>query len=107
MHNGAYTTLEGAVRHHLDPASALANYDIGQIDPTLRETLQTGGSLLLSLDPLMASPAELRGQQLNDLMAFLLELTSPGIKLACELIPESVPSGLPVDIDPTCPAQTN
>jgi cytochrome c peroxidase len=47
MHNGAYTTLEGTVRHRIDPAFALANYDIGQIDPMSRETVQTGGSLLL------------------------------------------------------------
>ena len=35
-HDGAYTTLEGIVRHHLDPASAVVNYDIAQLDPTIK-----------------------------------------------------------------------
>ena len=100
MHNGAYTTLEDAVRHHLDPASALANYDITQIDPLLRDTVQPQGSLLLTLDPLMALPVELTSQQFDDLMALLEALTSPSAAKGCDLIPDSVPSGLPVDVDP-------
>jgi cytochrome c peroxidase len=35
MHNGAYTTLEGAVRHHLNPTAALWNYDPSQLAPAL------------------------------------------------------------------------
>jgi cytochrome c peroxidase len=100
MHNGAYTTLEDAVRHHLDPASALANYDITQIDPLLRDTVQSQSSLLRTLDPLMTSPVELTSQQFDELMAFLRALTSPSAAGSCDLIPDSVPSGLPVDVDP-------
>lgn len=33
MHNGAYATLEAAVRHHLNARAAVANYDFGQLPP--------------------------------------------------------------------------
>ena len=35
-HNGAYTTLEGIVRHHLDPIWAVNNYDYTQLDPAIQ-----------------------------------------------------------------------
>lgn len=33
-------------------------------------------------------------------MAFLAALTAPGAAGGCELMPDSVPSGLPLDADP-------
>ena len=32
MHNGAYATLEDAIRHHTDPRAAYENYDLSQIE---------------------------------------------------------------------------
>jgi cytochrome c peroxidase len=101
MHNGAYTSLEGAVRHHLDPATAVETYDISQLDPGLRGTYQEQPAVLSTLDPLVATPLVLSDRQVNDLLAFLEALTSPTTANSCELIPESVPSGLPIDRDPT------
>ena len=37
-HSGAYTTLEGILRHHLDPWVALNNYDFGQLAPDVQIT---------------------------------------------------------------------
>ena len=34
MHNGAYLSLEDAVRHHLNPQQAFENYDMSQLSPT-------------------------------------------------------------------------
>jgi hypothetical protein len=56
--------------------------------------------MLQNLDPLLAHPVELTDQEFDDLMAFLLALTSPTTSQGCELIPDSVPSGLPVESDP-------
>ena len=101
MHNGAYTTLEAAVRHHLDPVSALENYDVSQLDPIMRDSVQSIPGLLNNLDPLVAEPLELSDQEVADLLLFLQSLTSPSAaENACDLIPESVPSGLPLDVDP-------
>ena len=30
-HNGAYATLEGIIRHHLDPLGSLVNWDPAQV----------------------------------------------------------------------------
>jgi cytochrome c peroxidase len=49
---------------------------------------------------MIADPVHLTDQQVGDLMAFLFALTSPTAQQGCELIPESVPSGLPLDTAP-------
>lgn len=100
MHDGAYATLEGALRHHLDPESALLSYDAGQLAPELRETFQddpaTIEALLASLDPSVAEPLDLSDDEVNELLAFLESLTDPrAIDLRLD-VPERVPSGLPV-----------
>jgi cytochrome c peroxidase len=33
MHNGAYTSLEDVLKHHMDAESALRNYDLGNLTP--------------------------------------------------------------------------
>jgi cytochrome c peroxidase len=100
MHNGAYKTLEAAVQHHLDPVTALANYDVSQLDPVFQETFQLDSPVLDTLDPLVATPVDLTDQELGELMAFLQALASPAALNGCELVPDSVPSGLPIDNDP-------
>jgi cytochrome c peroxidase len=101
MHNGAYADLEAAVRHHLDAASALRNYDAAahlpelywaevNTDPTVQ------ADLLRHLDPLAAEQRPLTDGQITQLMAFLEALTSPSAVDLMHLVPDSVPSGLPV-----------
>jgi cytochrome c peroxidase len=101
MHNGAYTTLEGAVLHHLDPATALLNYDPSQLPPALSSTVRndpaTTAEVLATLDPLVQKSLALSEQDVEDLMAFLGALTSPTLESLPLVIPEQVPSGLPVD----------
>jgi cytochrome c peroxidase len=103
MHNGAYLSLEDAVRHHLDPATAYNDYDLQQLDPMLQDTYEYQSSVLLTLDPLVEEVIELSDDEFDDLMAFLRALSSPSAQLGCELMPDSVPSGLPVDVDPNNP----
>ena len=100
MHNGAYTTLEGAVSHHLDPQKALKSYDIAQVVPALQRTVQQDQQILaamtVTLDPLLADPVSLSEQEVNQLLEFLHALTSPSLAELLNVVPESVPSGLPV-----------
>jgi cytochrome c peroxidase len=101
MHNGAYTSLAGAVLHHLDPAGALLSYDASQLSPALRPSVRddpaTAAAVLATLDPLVRTPPALSEEGLDDLMAFLGALTSPTLELLPLVIPDEVPSGLPVD----------
>jgi cytochrome c peroxidase len=101
MHNGAYATLEGAVRHMLAPQASLLAYDPGQLVPELKTAIhdeqQVSDLLLATLDPLMATPVELSDEEFNDLMAFLQALTDPAALDLRQDIPASVPSGLAVE----------
>jgi cytochrome c peroxidase len=101
MHNGAYTTLGGAVLHHLNPADALVSYDVSQLAPALQPTVRndptTTAAVLATLDPLVQKPLVLSDRDLDELMTFLGALTSPSLGLLPLVIPEELPSGLPVD----------
>ena len=47
------------------------------------------------LDPLLAEPVTLSGQEFSQLVAFLHALTSPSVEDLLYVVPASVPSGLP------------
>lgn len=101
MHNGAYTTLEGAVRHHLNPKWALLNYDVEQLDerlqPTVIDERAVTFALLAFLDPKVRKRVRLKDREVDDLLAFLNALTSPSLGDLPKFVPKLVPSGLPVD----------
>jgi cytochrome c peroxidase len=101
MHDGAYVTLEAAVRHHLDPQQSLRSYDSTQLSDVMRDTVQndaaTIDAILANLDPLVATPLQLTDEQVSDLLAFLEALTDPAALDLSADVPESVPSGLPVE----------
>lgn len=101
MHNGAFTTLEAAVRHHLDPQTSLQQYDPSQLSELLQDTCQnqpeTLAAILRWYTP--RNPSEgirLTDEELHLLLAFLESLTSPSALDLSHTIPASVPSGLPV-----------
>lgn len=100
MHAGAYTTLEGAVRHMLDPAAALLAYDPSQLAPDLRDTVQndpeTITAVLANLDPAVVEPRRLGDAQVAEIVAFLESLTDPRAGDLGRDVPDAVPSGLPV-----------
>jgi cytochrome c peroxidase len=100
MHDGAFTSLRAAIRHHLDVVASARAYDpVAQRLP--RDLLQVGpvDPILARLDPLVATPNLLSSTQLTDLIAFvrdgLLDPRATPDNLR-HLIPPSVPSGRPV-----------
>lgn len=102
MHNGAFNDLESAVRHHLNPATSLRKYDPAvHLRPDLQATFQNDErlfrELLDGLDPLLPQTNQLTDTEIAELMAFLNALTDPNVYELNSLMPESVPSGLPVD----------
>lgn len=101
MHNGAYTTLDAAVRHHLHPEQALRAYAVSQLRPNLRDSFQgdevTFTMLLDTLDPLVSTPIMLTEAEVDDLLAFLDALTDPAAVDLSHLAPTAVPSGLTLD----------
>lgn len=98
MHNGAYTTLESAVRHHLDPVGSLYAYDASQLEQDLADTvLAPEKALVRTIDRRVKKRVRLRKAEFRELMAFLDALTSPSLSDMSSTVPLTVPSGLPVD----------
>ncbi|MEX0339882.1 MAG: cytochrome-c peroxidase, partial [Arenibacterium sp.] len=99
-HNGAYARLEDVVRHHLDPVAALEAYDIAMA--ALPEWAEAEDTRVLHDTEAVAAiaaantlpPNPLSDAEVTALIAFLKTLEDPVSRLG---VPESVPSGLPVD----------
>lgn len=102
-HAGSYATLDAVLRHHLNPVDGLRQYDAAQAvlpDPAF----QTDVSVMADpaeVDAIAAAntlePTALSDEDFADLIAFLASLSDP-VSLAGRLgVPETVPSGLPVD----------
>lgn len=99
MHNGTYTTLEGALRHHLDPVAALQNYDSSQLMPEFQDLVLNNPDLIADQLTCPSAPTEvieLSDEQVSELLAFLEALTSPTATDLAHIVPDAVPSGLPV-----------
>ncbi len=99
LHNGAYDSLTAVITHHLQPEKALRAFDGRTLPPELRPTLQnypvTLDDILATLSPQLPQ-TELNRQEIAQLVAFLESLTDPATAGLNSLIPDSVPSGLPV-----------
>jgi len=101
MHNGAYTNLEDAIKHHLDPETALANYDVSQLPSELQDSYKDGPSvnqrLISNLDPTLKESKNLTDPEFKDLMSFIYALTDSSAIDLSHWVPNEVPSGLPVE----------
>jgi cytochrome c peroxidase len=101
FHNGSFTTLEDAVRHHLDPVVSALTYDpdAAGVDADLSLSTVAVETVLATLDPRVAEPLELTGEEFRDLVQFLrtglLDPRATPDNLV-RLIPRRLPSGLPV-----------
>jgi cytochrome c peroxidase len=101
MHDGAFLTLEQAIRHHLDVFASARSYDPAAVGlpPDLAGPPGPIEPVLARLDPLVATPKQLAADQLDDLAAFLsnglLDPRARPEKLH-RLVPKQVPSGRPV-----------
>ena len=98
FHNGSFTRLEDAVRHHLNVEKSLKAYDpaAAGIAPDLRRKANNVDALLQRLDPRVKTPIALSDDEFNDLLAFvrdgLLDSRVEPENLR-RLIPTSLPSG--------------
>ena len=99
FHNGCFTRLGDAIRHHLDVYQSARNYDPKQagVERDLRN-LGPIESVLMTLEPQLREPIQLTDEEFSDLVAFVRDgLQDERVRKhrLCELIPNSVPSGRP------------
>jgi cytochrome c peroxidase len=102
-HSGAYSTLEGVIRHHLDPLAALTSYletnavfpaDIGDDDFALMRDADEVAKIAAANT---LKPNALSDEEVAELISFLNALTDPQSLKGALGMPASVPSGLPID----------
>lgn len=99
MHNGAYSSLEAVILHHLNPREAVANYDFGQLSALMlaEDSGDTAVHTAALNAPSFAMPTrDLTDAEIAELIAFLEALTSPTATDLSHVVPDAVPSGLPV-----------
>lgn len=104
-HDGAFDTLEGVVRHHLNPIESLENYDCDN-EPRLpsRPDLDMLDCFVMNNSDLVDNiknaneldDTDLSEREITYLMNFLHSLTDPGSVDIRADVPRSVPSGLPM-----------
>jgi cytochrome c peroxidase len=103
FHDGAFTSLEDAIRYHLDAVSASRTYkpDVAGLDPDLRGPTGPIEPVLARLDALLATPVVLTDTEFRQLVDFvrngLLDPRARPENLR-RAIPASVPSGRPVHV---------
>jgi cytochrome c peroxidase len=97
FHNGAFTRLEDAVRHHLDALRSARTYS-PEAAGLAQDLLHSGPvePVLKRLSPRLATPVRLSEEEIADLVAFvrdgLLDARARPANL-CRLVPASLPSG--------------
>lgn len=101
MHNGAYEDLEAVVRHHASPLFSLLTYDpeknIDQFEIWDTYSVLNQAGVASGID-FAELPPSLSKDEVRQLVKFLGSLTAPKIKKRLKAtIPDSVPSGLPLD----------
>jgi len=101
FHNGAFTRLEDAIRHHLNVVSSARTYDPVEagIDADLAARRGPTKPVLKRLDPRVAKAMPLSTRDFDALVAFVRDgLLDPRALPAnlCQLVPAAVPSGMPV-----------
>ncbi len=100
FHNGAFTTLEDAIRHYNNPAQSARGYEAAAkgVAPDLAARLGPIEPVIERLSPLLTSPTRLTPQEFSDLVAFVRDgLLDPRAtpENLLRLVPAELPSGLP------------
>ena len=101
MHNGAFTRLEDAIRHHLDVVESALQYTptSQNLPADLSGPRGPMAPVLARLDPVLSTPVVLTESQFEQLLAFvrdgLLDPRATPDRLR-HLVPQAVPSRRPV-----------
>lgn len=100
FHNGAFSTLLGAVKHYINVTRSLQTYDKSQLPAYLQNSVITDpaklNQILATLDPIVADTLTIQDAQVTEIVAFLQSLTDPSAVDLTAFVPAGVPSGLPV-----------
>ncbi len=95
-HAGQFASLHEFVDHYSESGRKLRDYDASRLEPPLQGTLlDDADAILATRDPIIEGVV-LEPEVVDALTAYLRALTDPAARDLTRLIPERVPSGLPV-----------
>lgn len=103
FHNGSFTDLKKAIKFHLDPVHNITQYSPSQngVPDDLHYKASDMTEVIATIDPLLEEGIILTSGELNDLFLFvrdgLYDKKAAPEKMK-KLIPQSVPSGVPISI---------
>ena len=100
FHNGSFTRLEDAIRHHLDVLTSARAYSpiAAGVDRDLTFRIGPIEPVLDRIDPLLSSPRFLKADDFRNLVAFVRQgLLDPRASRQnlCSMVPASLPSDTP------------
>jgi cytochrome c peroxidase len=105
FHNGAFGTLEAAIAHHLDVQASLRFYDPDANNVPLDLSPGPFGAILAAgIDSRLQTPIRPTAEEFRDLVEFVREgLFDRRVRRFCRHLPDSVPSGMPLQQFEGCP----
>ena len=73
FHNGAFTRLEDAIRHHLNVHASVGSYDpvVAGVDPDLAVRMGPMEPVLARIDPILSTPINLTEDEFQQLVDFV------------------------------------
>lgn len=95
-HAGQYTGLRGIVAHYSGVRDRLSGYDASQLHPLLRQSVVGNTEDLLGSVDRLVIGVLLSENEIDAVTAYMRTLTDPAARDLRHLIPQRVPSGLPV-----------
>lgn len=101
-HAGAYATLEDAIRHHLDPVTSLTGFDgadvvLAELPVDDLRVVSDAAEVAAIAGANVLAAQDLSDGEVQALVAFLHALTDEASIRGALGVPETVPSGLPID----------
>lgn len=104
-HSGAFATLDGVVRHHLDPVTSFEQFSLRSVNLPEHPRLSNEDGFIMQdrrergriLKANVLEPISLIDREIDALVAFLEALTDTAAASGRLGVPSSVPSGLPID----------
>jgi cytochrome c peroxidase len=95
-HDGSIATLRGFVEHYSESDLKLQSFDPSQLEPDLRNTFLANSDAILAQRDTLLNGVVMTPELVDNLVAYLESLTDPAARDLSDVVPRSVPSGLPV-----------
>jgi len=96
-HDGGFTDLRAFVDHYSQSDVKLEQFDVTQLEPVLQGTVLADFDAILATRDTLLDGVFFPPQTIDEVTEFMKALTDPAAKDLGYLVPERVPSGLPVD----------